>query len=91
MFWQVLSQGAGGCINRSFAYPASLALAHIRQHLQHTPEESCKVVKDIDSVLRLLEGPYSLAVIDNDDQVQYQVCEVLEPARTEGLDELEEI
>ncbi len=64
---QVLVQGSGGYISKSFAEPAIHALSEVQQQRQERSEVSSKLIQDIDSVLRLLGGPCSLTVIDDDE------------------------
>lgn len=75
IFGQVLAQGSGGCISKSFAEPAMRALSEVRRQRQERSEVSSKLIQDIDSVLRLLGGPCSLAVIDDDEGEHESVSE----------------
>ena len=88
--WQVLAQGSGGSISRSFAEPALHAFADFQRQLQCIPRDSCKRLQEIESVLRLLQGPYSLVYID-DDEGERQSDERFEQAQVESGDELEVI
>jgi hypothetical protein len=87
---QVLAQGSGGSVSRSFAEPAAHAFAEFLQQVQHRLQESCKLIQDIESVLRLLKGPLSLSYID-DDEGEQEDKDVLEQAQPESGDELEVI
>lgn len=86
---QVLAQGSGGCIGRSFAEPAARALAEVLQQLHDAPGDSGKLFQEMESVLRLLKGPGSLEIID-DEECENEGDEE-EQAQPESSDELEEI
>ena len=90
IFRQVLAQGSGGNISRTFAEPAWRAFSEFQQQLQHIPKESCRRIQEIESVLRLLKGPFSLAYID-DNEGEHESNEWLEQAQVESDDELEVI
>ena len=64
---QVLAQGSGGCIGRSFAEPAARALAEVLQQLHDAPGDPGKLFQEMESVLRLLKGPGSLEIIDDEE------------------------
>jgi hypothetical protein len=82
--------GSGGCLSRSFSEPATKALLEVCQQLQHRSEQCCKLLQDIESVLRLLKGPCSLSIMD-DDKSNHEGCQVLDTVQQESSDELEEI
>ncbi len=86
----MLLLGSGGCITRSFSEPAAKALGEVYQQLQHNSEQCCKLLHGIESVLRLLKGPFSLAIMD-DDQNDHEECQVSDNVLQESSDELEEI
>jgi hypothetical protein len=87
---QVLTQGSGGSIRRTFAEPASHAFAEFLQQVQRRFNDSCKLIRDIESVLCLLNGPLSLAYVDEDGG-EHEGNDGLEQAHPDSGDELEAI